>query len=211
MELFDGSLNDFVDHTWDPLNFAKLCKELITIVGELARAGYAHLDIKPANIFYKLSTDGKSIEKLVLGDFGCASELRVLRGKTFVSCMTPYYASIKMLRGKGGMDMSEDMEQLGYVLCTMLTNGKLWTNDVSALKSFTKEKMHFMKKMQDIEPLSVLDPVALNPLHPTNNENLVCAVAYFFWQISAGTYVLGDLLQTFDLVLEGVTDPKIYI
>ena len=75
LERFSMSLDKIgtLDYTVVMKNINKILYQTRTGLAELHKCGLIHKDIKPANIFIKLSSDQQTVIKAVLADFGTAS------------------------------------------------------------------------------------------------------------------------------------------
>ncbi|DAZ92846.1 TPA: hypothetical protein N0F65_012517 [Lagenidium giganteum] len=99
------------------LDAKKLFRHVLSALEYIHDQGVVHLDIKPENIFFKISA--LQLETVKLGDFGSARLLsKLYSSKQPVSCTVGYAAPEVLLDGE--VSTAADMFSMGAVLYTVL-------------------------------------------------------------------------------------------
>ncbi|XP_062510728.1 ribosomal protein S6 kinase 2 beta-like isoform X2 [Corticium candelabrum] len=90
---------------------------LTSTVEYLHSQGVVHRDLKPSNILYV--NDGHTPDKLRIGDFGFAKQMRADNGLLMTPCYTANFVAPEVLK-KQGYDAAADVWSLGVLLYSML-------------------------------------------------------------------------------------------
>ncbi|OWZ03098.1 CAMK/CDPK protein kinase [Phytophthora megakarya] len=113
-----GDLFDFISQNggMDEHEAKNLFRHIAGAVNHCHEHGVVHLDIKPENLYFKVSA--LQLETVKLGDFGSAMQLDNNRTKKAVSC-TVGYAAPEVLQN-GNISTAADVFSAGAVLYTIL-------------------------------------------------------------------------------------------
>ncbi|KAG1707251.1 hypothetical protein DVH05_026445 [Phytophthora capsici] len=113
-----GDLFDFISQNggMDEHDAKTLFRRIASAVSHCHEHGIVHLDIKPENLFFKVSA--LQLETVKLGDFGSAMQLDKDTMKKAVSC-TVGYAAPEVLQN-GNISSAADVFSAGAVLYTIL-------------------------------------------------------------------------------------------
>lgn len=113
-----GDLFDFISQhgALDERQAKTLFRRIANAVNYVHDQGIVHLDIKPENLFFKVSPN--QLDTIKLGDFGSAMVLADGSNKTAVSC-TVGYAAPEVLE-HGHVSFAADVFSAGAVLYTVL-------------------------------------------------------------------------------------------
>ncbi|KAL4110878.1 hypothetical protein PRIC1_002563 [Phytophthora ramorum] len=113
-----GDLFDFISQNggMDEHEAKTLFRHIASAVGHCHEHGVVHLDIKPENLFFKVSA--LQLETVKLGDFGSALELDNNTAKKAISCTVGYAAPEVLQNGK--ISFAADVFSAGAVLYTIL-------------------------------------------------------------------------------------------
>jgi len=165
MEFLKGiSLKEFIKSHQNGISLIEakpIIKDMAEALAHVHQQGIAHLDFKPANVFY--DPDKKSV-KLI--DFGIARPLEQLeRDETLfdpgvLGALTPVYASYEMLLGKDP-DQRDDIYALACVTYELLSG-----------------KHPFNKKTATTAKDEKLSPKRIKGLNKQQNQALLHALAF---------------------------------
>jgi serine/threonine-protein kinase len=115
----------------------RLCRELLTALVEVHRAGIVHRDVKPANIL--LVKDDAGIEHVKLIDFGIAkrvdnadAEADLTRSGEVLGTVS--YMAPEQLARATAVDQRADVFAVGVVLYEMLSGRRAFEDSARALK-----------------------------------------------------------------------------
>jgi tRNA A-37 threonylcarbamoyl transferase component Bud32 len=113
-----GDLFDFISQNggMDEHEAKTLFRHVASAVNHCHEHGVVHLDIKPENIFFKVSA--LQLETVKLGDFGSAMQLDTSAVMKAVSCTVGYAAPEVLQNGK--ISFAADVFSAGAVLYTIL-------------------------------------------------------------------------------------------
>ncbi|KAG6582766.1 CAMK/CDPK protein kinase [Phytophthora cinnamomi] len=113
-----GDLFDFISQNggMDEHEAKTLFRHIASAVNHCHEHGIVHLDIKPENLFFKVSA--LQLETVKLGDFGSAMQLDKSTLKKAISCTVGYAAPEVLQNGK--VSYAADVFSAGAVLYTIL-------------------------------------------------------------------------------------------
>ncbi|KAE8909333.1 hypothetical protein PF005_g22548 [Phytophthora fragariae] len=113
-----GDLFDFISQNggMDEHEAKTLFRHIASAVNHCHEHGIVHLDIKPENLFFKVSA--LQLETVKLGDFGSAMQLDKSMVKKAISCTVGYAAPEVLQNGK--ISYAADVFSAGAVLYTIL-------------------------------------------------------------------------------------------
>ncbi|KAG2761741.1 hypothetical protein PC129_g3158 [Phytophthora cactorum] len=113
-----GDLFDFISQNggMDEHEAKTLFRHITSAINHCHEHGVVHLDIKPENLFFKVSS--MQLETVKLGDFGSAMQLDKSTVKKAISC-TVGYAAPEVLQN-GNISTAADVFSAGAVLYTLL-------------------------------------------------------------------------------------------
>ncbi|KUF94385.1 hypothetical protein AM588_10009853 [Phytophthora nicotianae] len=113
-----GDLFDFISQNggMDEHEAKTLFRHITSAINHCHEHGVVHLDIKPENLFFKVSS--MQLETVKLGDFGSAMQLDENTVKKAISCTVGYAAPEVLQNGK--ISTAADVFSAGAVLYTIL-------------------------------------------------------------------------------------------